>query len=112
MNKSRFIPKKPKAVFDEHLLRREIYNPNNFDIIFTRNIDQDLYIMRAGIPLGEIRMVCKSKDFLILPHGYFIATGDGLPKGELINAIVNLGDTIGKGNKLPSPPIAETRKYY
>lgn len=107
-----FLRKNVKAVHDELLTCREVYNPNKFDVIFTRNIDKDLYILRAGIPLGEIRMVCKADDFLFLPHGYFFAKGDGVPNGEMISVITNQGDAMRKGNKLPSPPIAETRRKF
>lgn len=104
-----FLRNKIKSVADEHLICREIYNPNKFSLIFIRNIDKDMYILRSRIPLGQIRVACKPDDWLFLPHGYYFAKGEGIPDGEPISWITNFGDSIGKGNKLPSAPIAETR---
>lgn len=96
---------KIKGVHDETLIHREIYNPNDYDIIFTRNKLQDAYIKGAKIPLGPEIAICKSKDWLWLPHGYYF--GKASNGAEIINCITNLGDMIGKGNKLPSLPVAE-----
>lgn len=93
---------KLKAVHDEHLLRREIYNPNNFDIIFRRNISMDQYIKDATIPLGPLSATCKADDFLYIPHAYYIAEAIGLPKGTPCDVLVNFGDNIGIGNKKAS----------
>lgn len=97
-----FLRKKAKAVHDEHLICREIFNPNKFAIVFRRNIDKDIYIMRAGIPLGELIMICNPESFLFLPHGYFLPRAEGVPDGEQVSIITNFGDSIGKGNRNPS----------
>lgn len=93
---------KMKSVHDEHLIRREIYNPNNFDIEFKRNVTMDTYIKNATIPLGPLRITCKADDFLYLPHAYYFAEGIGVPQGTPIDVVVNFGDNIGIGNKKAS----------
>lgn len=100
-----FLRKKQKAVFDEHLVCREIYNPNAYSIIFSRNKVQDRLIIASKIPLGAETIICKPYDWVFLPHGYYLAKASN--GADLINCITNFGDAIGKGNKLPSLPIAE-----
>jgi hypothetical protein len=97
-----------KAVYDDRLIRCEIYNPNKFDIIFTRDKSQDNYVRGAGIFLGADIIICKSDGFAILPHCFYIPKASN--GADLINVVQNFGDSIGKGNKLPSLPIVETKK--
>src|SRR5687768_15010842 len=92
-----FLKGKAKGVFDEMLIVREIYNPNNFDIIFSRMTQMDHYIRDAKIPLGALILVCKADDFLILPHAYFTAKASN--GADLIQVVTNFGDSIGIGNK-------------
>lgn len=102
-----FLKEKVKGVYDELLVHREIFNPNSFDLIITRNKTHDQYVKDAGIPLGLPIMVCKSESWLYLPHGYFfVKAANGAEVGTFIT---NFGDNIGIGNKYPSLPIAETK---
>lgn len=100
--KELFMQGKMKHVSDEFLLRREIYNPNKFDIIFRRNKNMDKYIHAATIPLGPEVAICKADDFLYLTHAYYFAEGIGVPQGTPCDVLVNFGDNIGIGNKLAS----------
>lgn len=93
-----------RGVHDEHLLHREIYNPNKFPIEFRRNKDMDQYVSSSFIPLGPELAICKPDDFLYLPHIYYLVSGVGIPDGTPIDVIQNFGDSMFKGNKLPSRP--------
>lgn len=96
-----------KAVRDEALIVREFYNPNPFDVVFERLVEFDGYVIRNKIPLGPLLCVCKSGDFLTLPHAYFkITSKNGCP---VFDMVVNFGDERGKGNKLPSLPVIDPR---
>lgn len=101
-NREMFLKAKMKSVHDDMLLRREVYNFNNFDVTFTRNKKQDWYVIAAKIPLGPPVVVCKAGDWLILPHAfYFSQAANGAP---VFDMLVNYGDQIGIGNKLASRP--------
>ena len=96
-----------KGVFDEMLIHREIFNPNKFDLVVTRNNSMTQYILDAKIPLGPPMAVCKADSWLYLPHGYyFVKAANGADAGSFIT---NFGDAIGIGNRYPSLPIAESR---
>jgi hypothetical protein len=101
-----FLIDQTRGVHDEGLLRRELYNPYDFDIVFERDRARDLYVRAAGIPLGDARAVLKARDWLILPHGFFILY---TPGNQHVDLVTNLGDMIGKGNKLPSRPEVKFR---
>lgn len=102
-----FLKGKAKGVFDEMLVCREIYNDNDFDIIFTRQTQFDRYILDAGIKLGAMIMVCKAKDWLFIPHAYFTTKASN--GADIYNVVVNFGDNMFKGNKLPSLPVVDTK---
>lgn len=88
-----------KAVLDEHLIVREYYNPNDFDLYFERDNRFIAHIAKNRIPPGFNTMILKPGNFIKVPHGYWVIhTKDKRP----YNLITNFGDMIGKGNKLPS----------
>lgn len=93
-----------KGVHDEHLVHREVYNPNKFDVYFFRSLEMDEYVKKAKVPLGEQVIRCKAGEHCYLPHGYFIGHGKGLPEGTPINVIVNFGDSMFTGNTKVSLP--------
>ena len=96
-----------KAIADEHLIVREYYNPNKFDVIFERLKIYDYYVNQFNIMLGPLRAVLKANDFLTLPHGYYKVTSkNGAP---LFDLVINYGDARNKGNKLPSLPVVDHR---
>lgn len=102
-----FLKSKVRGVYDELLIHREIFNPNNFDLIVTRNQTMTQYILDAKIPLGPAVAVCKAESWLYIPHGYyFVKAANGADAGSFIT---NFGDNIGIGNRHPSLPVAETR---
>ena len=109
MNSDKFLKNKLKGVFDEHLLRRELYNPNDFDLIVTRDKEKDLYVNAAGITLGLERMLLKAKDWVVINHAFYFVTVAKKGGPELFELVVNFGDMIGKGNRLPSLPIYDAR---
>lgn len=91
-----------KAVIDEHLIRFEVYNPNNFTVIFTLMKDKLDWIRKNRIPAGDDVIRVKPDSFAILNHAYYIAAASN--GAELISVIKNYGNEIGKGNKHPSRP--------
>lgn len=94
-------PESFKSVHDEHLIRREVYNPNPFKVLFRRNVVMDRYISAARIPLGPLRRELEPDEFLLLPHGYYFAEPIGTSVIQY-DMVVNFGDNIGIGNKNPS----------
>lgn len=93
-----------KGVHDEHLVHREVYNPNRFAIVFERQNEMLTYIRAAKIPEGEIYLICKPDSFLYLPHGYYVASIPDAPKGEIGSFVTNFGDSMFIGNKKISLP--------
>lgn len=104
-----------KIVMDELLIRSEIYNGNDVDAVFIRMKDRDAYVLNAGVTPGPDFVVCKSKEFAILPTSfyevrYYDKGHAGDPAREIhaaagqFNFIRNYGDAIGKQNTLPSAP--------
>jgi hypothetical protein len=91
-----------KTYADVNLLQREYHNKEKFDVIFERNTQYDIYVIQAGKALGPARAVCKSDDFLYLPHAYYSLTGVGVPIGTPMTVLINLEHNMYKGNKLPS----------
>ena len=89
-----------RAVSDEHLIRRELYNPNNFTLHFQRQTKYDPHIRGNRIEIGPLAFVLPAGGFIVVPHFYWIVTtGNGSPTYDLVQ---NFGDMIGKGNRLPS----------
>ena len=100
-------PLRTKAVYDDHLIRREYYNAEKFEVIFELMPEKIPYVAGAGIALGPKRAVLKPGCWLVLPHAFYVITAaNGAP---FINLTVNMGDMIGTGNKLPSLPVLESR---
>lgn len=106
----RFITKEYKAplargragrvVGDEHLIRREFYNPNKFNVQFSRQNDMVAYIMDAGIDPGPPFKLLAHDSFLVLPHAYYVVTAmDAGAKHFDLHQ--NFGKSIGKGYKKP-----------
>lgn len=91
-----------KMVMDEHLVRREFYNPNNFEIQFTRMEDKVAYILESGINPGPKFLTLKPNDWLVVNHAYYVPRAAN--GAELFNVVTNFGDSIGKGNKKVSLP--------
>lgn len=102
-----FLKAREKGVGDEFLIHRELYNPNDFDILIERDRNRVSHIVNSRIPLGPERAVLKARDWIYLPHGYFIFTAsNGAP---VFDVITNFGDAIGKGIKNPSRPEVKLR---
>lgn len=91
-----------KGVHDEHLIRRELYNPNEFTLILKRDTTKDTYIARNLIPLGPENIILQPDEFILVPHFYWIIHAKN--GADQINLIQNFGNEIGKGNKKPSRP--------
>lgn len=96
-----------KGVYDSRLLRFEVYNPNDFDVIFQRIAENENYVRNAGISLGPVYVTCKAKGFAILNHSFYLAHGKNLQHGEPIQMIRKYGKAIGDGTTLPSLPMLE-----
>lgn len=96
-----------KSVFDSRLLRFEVYNPNDFDVIFQRMAEKESYVVNSGISLGPVYVTCKAKGFAILNHSFYLAHGKNLEPGEPINMVRKYGKAIGDGTTLPSLPMLE-----
>lgn len=92
---------------DELLVRRELYNPNKFDLIF--ELDQRFiqHIKLHGRPTYHFKWMLKADMFQVVPHMYWtITTSNGSPTYDLIQ---NFSKTIGMGNKHPSLPVVDTK---
>lgn len=105
-----------RVVFDELLIRSEIYNPNDFDIVFYRLKDKDAYTQLSGITLGNEVIVCLAKDFCILPTSFYVPRAfdrgragkwEHEIKDTPMQLIRTYGNEIGKGRKNPSAPVLE-----
>lgn len=93
-------PLRKVGVSDEKLLRREFYNPNDFDVIFTIDQSRLDYVRLSGITPGPAQVICKARSWVILNHGFYCpSTKQGHRAIELVE---NRGALIGVGNKLPS----------
>lgn len=100
-----------RKISDGGLVMVEVYNPNNFTVNMIRlkgfvndTLTIDNYIKLTGGPLGPDVVEVPPNSFAFLLHNYYYAEGVGLPKGEPINMIINLGNTMGVGNRFPSRP--------
>ena len=88
-----------KSVMDEHLIVREYYNPNNFELYFERQNEYLPHINQNKIPPGFPTFILKPHSFIKVPHGYWIIhTPDKRP----YDLIQNFGSMIGVGNTKPS----------
>lgn len=106
-NSDGYLVHKTRAVADEHLIRREFYNPNDFDIVFHRDPSRVFYVRAACIPLGPEVAVLKAREWLVLPHAYYIPRATN--GQDLFQLVQNFGDAIGKGNTKPSLPEMRIR---
>lgn len=92
-----------KGVYDPRLIRREFYNPNDFDILVELDPKSVEYVRSSGIATGPGKQWLKAKSWLLVNHNYLILTAkNGAPLFDLIEIF---GNRIGKGEKLPSLPI-------
>lgn len=89
-------------VSDMALNRMEIYNFNKFAITFEIQKEMIKYIKMNNIPVTPLRGIIQPDSFQILNHRFYIMAGVGLPKDTPVQVIVNMGNNIGIGNKLPS----------
>ena len=102
-----FLKHKSKAVWDEHLIRREIYNQNDFDVVFYRDPAKELYVRAANIPLGPEVYTLKAGGRVVLPHiCYILRALDGR---EIFTLVQIFGDEIGTGQTKPSRPEVKVR---
>ena len=104
---SKPVSRKIKAVIDEMLIHRELYNPNKFPVVLTRKFEMDEYILKSGIPLGPKKISLLHDQFTHLPHGYYKVESVNGP--EIFDMIMTFGDQIGRGNKRPSVPIPDVK---
>lgn len=92
---------------DHNLVRRELYNPNKFDLIFKLDARFLSYIESYGRWPGRPYWVLKSESWQVVPHFYWIIdAANGAPTFDLIQ---NFGKAIGIGNKLPSLPVVDNQ---
>lgn len=96
-----------KKVSDESLIHREFYNAHNHTVFFVRDKTRDAYVSACGIPLGPDVIKVRTQDWCHLPHTYFVPTCE--KQCPAIEGVFNFGNTIGKGNKLPSLPIVDAK---
>lgn len=100
-----------RKISDGGLVMVEIYNPNPFVVRMIRQngfvndkMSIDKYIKISGGSLGPDVVEVKPNGFAVLLHNYYYAEGVGLPQGEPINLVVNMGNQMGIGNRFPSRP--------
>lgn len=109
-----FLKDKPnprRVVMDDRLIRREYYNPNKFAVYFQRMEREMPYIVDSGINPGLPTYRLEPDGFLVVPHAFFIITA--ADRGvQLFDLTTNFGNTIGIGNKLPSPPEFFVKKHF
>ena len=110
-------------VSDDRLVRRELYNPNQYAIRFKRMWTVDgtpngmnvlFYCAEAGISPGPAQFVLQPKCFHLMQHAFYIPEpiGATLSKGEPIQIVEKFGDYIGDGDPNPSPPEVWQRKHF
>lgn len=104
---SKPVSRRIKAVIDEMLIHRELYNPNKFAVAVVRQNAMDEYILKSGIPLGPPSMRIEPDGFCYLPHGYYNVKSINGP--DVFDMILTFGDQIGRGNKRPSVPIPDVK---
>jgi len=104
---SKPVSRRIKAVIDEMLIHRELYNPNKFPVVITRRFEMDEYILKSGIPIGPKKISLLHDQFAYLPHGYYKVESVNGP--EIFDMILTFGDQIGRGNKRPSVPIPDVK---
>lgn len=104
---SKPVNRKIKAVIDEMLVHRELYNPNKFAVAIARQVRMDEYILASRIPLGPLNTVLQPDSFVHLPHGYYTVKSVNGP--SQFDMILTFGDQIGRGNKRPSVPIPDVK---
>jgi len=102
-----FLKGSARGVHDEFLIRREYYNPNDFDVVMTRDKTRVAYIDRSRIPRGPEYHLLKAREWVILPHGYWLFTPTN--GAEIVNLVQIFGDDIGKGIKSQSLPEVRYR---
>ena len=90
-----------KSVMDEHLIVREYYNPNDFELYLERDNRYLKHIDDNAIPRGFNSLIIKPHSFMKVPHGYWIIH---TPDKREYQLITNFGSKIGVGNRLPSNP--------
>ena len=100
--------KDPGAFTDPTLHSVEVYNHNAHTVIMYRDKTKDEYILKHGDPrkgLGPHTVLLKPGTRALLPHGFYASYFENSKELAPLTAI--LGNSIGKGETLPSPPIAE-----
>lgn len=97
------LSRRAPAVSDQLLVRREIYNPNQFPITWLRQNDKVPYILNCGITAGPAAVHCAPGGRCILPHMYYIPKTP-LEDGAPLNVLQVFGDAIGTGETKPSRP--------
>lgn len=90
------------VVSDQSLIRWECYNPHDCTLYFDLMRDRIAYLHTAGISVGQARVICKARDWVVLNHAYYTCrSSDGR---EFITIVRNFGSAIGKGLTAPSKP--------
>ena len=87
-------------VSDHNLVRREIYNPTDHEVIFERMDERFEYVTGAGITFGPALIRIPGKARAILPHMYFRFHSKN---GRAVDLVVIFGKDIGRGLTSPSP---------
>jgi hypothetical protein len=93
--------RRKEIVSDFNLVRREIYNPNNFVVTFVRMPERLQYVLLSGIHVGPWRVELPAKGRCILNHSFYKIQSP-LKDGEPIELITIFGERIGKGETKPS----------
>lgn len=89
----------------------EIYNPGNETISYINIHPQRGQMFFFGLPPAFWnRLECKPGEWVFLPHGMY---RQEVPSGhQAYRIVINFGDMMFKGNKLPSrPEAAKVRSF-
>jgi hypothetical protein len=106
------MKRKFKPALNPNDIRVEMYNPNDFEIRFTRMDDYIPWLQKQGLSIGPAIVTCKPDGFCILDHQWYVMHGVPGKHSKIKPLIKNFGDAIGKGNKLPSAPEAWVKKHF
>lgn len=88
----------------------EFYNQTGEDVTFTSCHPQKRNMHFNGkSPKFWSVIVCKPGEWVFLPHGLYIPTTQS---GRPAKGVLNFGDAMFKGNKLPSRPEAKKIRVF
>lgn len=95
-------------IYDDRLLSVEVLNINKKRVVATRDTTQDWYVIRAGKPIGPLKVILDPDHRYLFPHHFYKMNFEG--SVELAPVLAIYGNKIGTGETKQSRP--EPAKTY